>query len=377
MHEILRPVWAEIDLGNFRKNVETVRSLIPPTTRILAVVKANAYGIGAVPASKVALSVPGVEGLAVATPEEAMELREAGIDSVILVLGPVTREATAILAKSEVSVTVTGVDGIRAAEDAGASCKTRCRVHLKIDTGMGRIGFRYGKELDAAIDTLLESPHVEFEGIFTHFAAADTDKEYTEHQLKEFRRAVARVREKGLKPKYVHAANSAAIMDLPDAHLDLVRPGIMLYGCYPDPSLAGKAPLYPVLSLHARVTHVKTVPPGTYIGYGKTFRTTAETTIATIPIGYADGYPRMLSNRGTVLIGGKRYPIAGRVCMDQLMVDVGVDSGVKVGDKVTLIGSDGDESITPDDIAELSGTISHEILTGISARVPRKYIWPC
>jgi len=373
MHQLLRPVWAEISLGNFKKNIETVRSLISGKTRIMAVVKANAYGIGAAQASKAALAVPGVVALAVATPEEALQLRDAGISCTILVLGPSTPEATEVLARRQVSVTVTSADGIKAAEKAGALISRKTLIHLKIETGMGRVGFRPGDELEEALRVIRKANHLEIEGMFTHFAAADTDKAYTIRQWEVFERSIEQVRATGIVPKYIHASNSAAIMDFPSSHLDLVRPGIMLYGCYPDPSLSTKATLYPVVSLYARISHIKRVPKGTYIGYGKTYQTQRETTIATLPIGYADGYPRLLSNKGSVLIRGKRYPIVGRVCMDQTMVDLG-DDDAKIGERVTLIGTDANETISLDEIAQICQTISHEILTGLSPRVPRIYV---
>jgi alanine racemase len=372
--EPLRPVWAEIDLGNFKKNLQVVRGLIPASTQILAVVKANAYGIGAVPASRAALEVPGVVGLAVATPEEAIELRGESIDCGILVLGPVTPRGARALADLSVSMAVTSITGIQSVEDAGKSIGRKTKIHIKVETGMGRTGFMPGPELQKALDLLQECNYVELEGIFTHFSAADVNKEYTMNQWSNFNMAVEQASQAQIRPRYVHAANSAAILDFPETHLDLVRPGIMIYGSYPDQSLAGKAPLYPVFSLKARVSYVKYVGPGSYIGYGMTYRTGSTTTIATVPLGYADGYPRLLSNRGSVLIRGRRYPIAGRICMDQLMIDLGGATDIEPGELVTLIGQDGTDCITVDDVAELAQTIAHEILTGIAPRVPRIYI---
>jgi alanine racemase len=372
--EPLRPVWAEIDLGNFKKNLQVVQGLIPASTQIIAVVKANAYGIGAVPASRAALEVPGVMGLAVATPEEAIELRSESIDCGILVLGPVTPGGARALADLSVSMAVTSTMGIQSAEEAGKSIGRKTKIHIKVETGMGRTGFMPGPELQKALDLLQQCNYVEVEGIFTHFSAADVNKKYTMNQWSNFNTAVEQASQAHIRPRYLHAANSAAILDFPESHLDLVRPGIMIYGSYPDQSLAGKAPLYPVFSLKARVSYVKHVGPGSYIGYGMTYRTGSGTTIATVPIGYADGYPRLLSNRGSVLIKGRRYPIAGRICMDQLMIDLGGTTDVEPGELVTLIGQDGTECITVDEVAELAQTIAHEILTGIAPRVPRIYM---
>ncbi len=372
--EPLRPVWAEIDLGNFKKNLEVVRGLIPASTQIIAVVKANAYGIGAAPASRAALEVPGVVGLAVATPEEAVELRNEEIDCGILVLGPVTPEGARALVGLNVSMAVTSTLGIQSAQDAAKSTGRRAKIHIKVETGMGRTGFTPGPQLQKALDLLQECNCVEVEGMFTHFSAADVNKAYTMNQWSAFSMAVEQASRADIRPRYLHAANSAAILDFPESHLDLVRPGIMIYGSYPDQSLAEKAPLYPVFSLKARVSYVKHVGPESYIGYGMTYRTGSSTTIATVPLGYADGYPRLLSNRGTVLIKGRRYPIAGRICMDQLMVDLGATADIGPGELVTLIGQDGTEYITVDDVAELAQTIAHEVLTGIGPRVPRFYI---
>lgn len=369
----LRPVWAEINLNNFKKNIHVVRSLIPETCHIMAVVKANAYGIGAIPASQAALEA-GAEWLAVATPDEGVEILEALPGCNLLVLGPVTDKAAEVLINLGASLTVTSIEGLLDANDAGKRLGKKGKVHIKIDTGMGRIGFRPGDELEQALDTVTRCDNLEVQGVFTHFAVADVDPEYTETQLSRFDYGVNQLSKKGIRPRYVHAANSAGILAWPKSHYDLVRPGIMLYGCYPNQSLADKAPLYPVLSLKARISHVKPVSAGMKIGYGITYETQGDTVIATVPIGYADGYRRALSNKGWVLIGGKRYPIAGRICMDQLMVDVGEGNNVHPGDVVTLIGQDGEECVTLDEVANLVETITHEILTGITCRVPRIYV---
>ena len=369
----LRPTWAEINLANFRSNLETVGRLIPPETGILAVVKANGYGIGAMEASKAALAVPRVLGLAVATPDEALELRDNGIQGLVLVLGPVTPEAAVVMAEREVSFAATSVEGVRAAQQAAHATGKKVKIHLKIETGMGRVGMTPGRELGEALASLSDAPDVVVEGVFTHFAVSDTDKVYTSHQMDTFEIALGQLSQAGIRPRFRHAANSAAVLDFPRSHLDLVRPGIVLYGSYPDQSLSGKADIKPVLSLLSRVSHVKRVPAGYSVGYGRTYITPRSTTIATVPIGYADGYPRLLSGRGSVLIRGKRFPLAGRVCMDQIMVDVG-DEAVEVGDLVTLIGTQGSETITVDEVAALSETIAHEVLTGIGSRVPRTYV---
>jgi len=372
LQQPLRPTWAEVNLANFKENILAAARLAPGAG-VMPVVKANAYGIGAAEASRAALSLPVVKGLAVATPDEAVQLRDAGIEAMVLVLGPLTAEATRVMVERDISFAVTSLEGLRYAQEAAASVRRRARVHLKIETGMGRVGMSPGPELGAALAEIASLPNVETEGMFTHFSAADVDREYTVQQMEAFEHALLQAQEAGVRPKYRHAANSAAILDFPRAHLDLVRPGIMIYGSYPDESLSSKAVLKPVLSLVSHVSHVKRVPAGYSIGYGRTYITTKPTTIVTIPAGYADGYPRLCSGRGFMLLHGKRFPIAGRVCMDQTMLDVG-DEQVKRGDRVTLIGTDGDATVTVDEVAALSGTIAHEVLTGLTARVPRIYV---
>lgn len=371
--KLLRPVWAEVNLDNFRKNICSVARVLSENTRIMVVVKANAYGIGAVQAGREALSVDKVSSLAVATPEEALKLRENGLQIPILVLGFVTKEGMEALLRASVSFTVTATKSIRYAQEVASRLNTRAHIHLKIDTGMGRLGFPAESLPEDLASTLHECGNVFVEGIFTHFAAADEEEEYTEKQLSLFNQFIEKLRKKKIYPKYIHAANSAAILKYPNTHLDLVRPGIILYGSCPDVESPVRKHILPVLSLYARVSHVKQVKAGSYIGYGITFQAARETTIVTVPLGYADGYPRILSNRGFVLIKGKKYPIAGRVCMDQFMVDVGNDQ-VNTGDIVTLLGRDGQEEITVDMLAGMAQTISNEILTGLGPRVPRKYV---
>lgn len=368
---LLRPVWADVDLAAFRANVQAVAGLIPKGAGVMPVIKANGYGIGATAAARAVRDLPSVVGFAVATPEEALNLRAGGIEESILVLGPVTQDAAGELARAGISLTVASVRGLRDAITAGREAGLRPRVHLKIDTGMGRVGLQPGPEVDEALDVLGQGG-ADLEGVFTHFSAADVDRAYTLRQLRIFRETLRGIEGRGLRPKYRHASNSAGILDFPEAHFDLVRPGIVIYGSFPDKSLEGKVTMRPVLSLHARVSHVKKVPAGTDIGYGRAYTTTRPTTIATIPIGYADGYPRLLSGKGSVLIRGKRYSLAGRVCMDQTMIDVG-SGDVAVGDLVTLIGTQGENTISVDDVAGAAQTIAHEILTGLSERVPRVY----
>ena len=369
---MLRPTWAEIDLDNFCDNIRAIARLTSPASHLLAVIKADGYGCGSVPCALAALKEPKVKGVAVATPDEALELRGAGVPGMILVLGPSTPEAILELVAHDVSATVTDISGIEAMERAGLATGKKSRLHLKVDTGMSRLGFRPGREIDQACALLRKSSGIHLEGVYTHFAAADEDEEYTKFQWRLFQTALGQLQAAGLRPAYKHAANSAAILSMPESHLDLVRPGIMLYGSIPGQKNSGKIPLKPVLTLKSRVAYVKRVPPGTSVGYGRAYTAAEETTIATVPIGYADGYPRNLSGVAPVLIRGRRHKLAGRVCMDQIMVDTR-DIMCETGDLVTLIGRDGQETITADEIASLAGTIVHEILTGIGKRVPRVY----
>lgn len=371
---MLRPTWAEIDLEAFQSNLRTAVDATEAGVGVLAVIKADAYGCGALACAAVARDVPGVEGLAVATPDEALELRDHGISDTIVVLGPTPADAMEELVKRDVSVTVTDIAGIEALGAAGRKLRTKARAHLKVDTGMSRLGLRPGRELGEALAVLGECPAIDLEGVFTHFASSDEDEEYTRYQLNLFRRALEQVETAGLKPRYRHAANSAAIMFHQESHFDLVRPGIMLYGSLPGRPFPPGVSLRPVLSWKTRIAYIKTVPAGTSVGYGRTYVTDSESVIATLPVGYADGYPRSLSNSAPVLIAGKRLQVAGRVCMDQLMVDVG-NTPCGVGDEVTLIGDDGVARVTVDELARLAGTIPHEILTGIGKRVPRVYRW--
>jgi alanine racemase len=369
-----RPAWAEISLVNFKNNLQMVTDAIPATTGILAVVKANAYGIGAIEAAKLALTVNKVVGLAVATPDEALQLRDQGLDCMILVLGPSTPDGIRVLVRNDISVTVASEEALKAANRTALSLGRKARIHLKVDTGMGRIGFLPGQEFESILDLLRSLSNVDIEGLFTHFSVADVDKEYTEHQISIFERARLQLSEAGIVPTFCHAANSAAIFAYPESHYDLVRPGIVLYGSLPDPSMSQIIRPLPVISIKARITHVKRVPPGTSIGYGRTFTTEKKTVIGTIPIGYADGYPRLLSNRGSVLVRGKRRPIVGRVCMDQMMFDAGDMDDLSVGEIVTLIGNHGNEVITVQEVADLANTIPHEVLTGLAPRLHRIYV---
>ncbi len=370
----LRPVWGEIDLGAVRANVAALAALASPA-RLLAVVKADGYGHGAVPVAEAALEA-GAAWLGVALVEEGAALRRAGIDAPILVLSePSPAAADAVVANRLTPVVYTrvGIDALRKAVVAAGN-HDPLAVHLKVDTGMHRAGCAV-EDASALAQVIDASPELALEGICTHLAVADEPAlAYTDEQLDRFDAVLAELEASGTRPPIVHAANSAGLLAHPRSHYDLVRVGIALYGVAPAAELADRADLRPVLALRAQVSHVKDLPAGAGVSYGLRYELPRAARVATIPVGYADGVPRNLGlGGGAVLIGGRRCPIAGSVTMDQLMADVG-DLDVAVGDDVVLLGAQGDEVITASEWADHVGTIAYEIVTGIGPRVPRRYM---
>jgi alanine racemase len=362
-----RPAWADIDLGAITSNTAALRELVAPAA-VCAVVKANGYGHGAVEAATAALA-GGATWLAVAFVEEGIALREAGIDAPVLLLSEPAIPAMATTVAHGLTPTVYSVTGVHAARDAGAVA-----VHLKVDTGMHRVGAQPAWLAEVA-RAIVES-QMQLEGFWTHLAVADEpDKDATtKEQLRRFDDARDVIAAAGLVPEMVHAANSAGAIAHPAARFDLVRCGIAVYGVPPSPAVDGRDALRPAMSVVAEVTHVRRVDAGEGISYGHRYVTPAETTIATVPLGYADGVPRRLGVEGApVLIGGQRRPIAGVVTMDQLMVDCGPDAAVAVGDEVVLIGRQGDAEITAEDWAGRLDTIGYEVVCGIGPRVKRRY----
>lgn len=372
----MRPVWAEVDLGAISANVAALRAMAAPAA-MCAVVKADGYGHGAVPSARAALA-GGADVLAVALVSEGVELREAGIESVVMVLSQASADEIDTLVAADLDATVytaSGVAGIAdAARRSSRPAEHPVRVHLKVDTGMHRVGV--APEGAVALARMVaDEPALELRSVFTHCAVADEPgNPFTAAQLERFDAVLADLGAAGIEVPCNHAANTAAAIDHPDARRGLVRCGIGIYGLDPSPALAGRVELRPALSLHARVSHVKRVAAGEGISYGLRYRPAAETTIATVPLGYADGLPRRLGSQGgTVLVGGVARPIAGSVTMDQILVDCG-DDPVEVGDEVVLIGRQGDAVIGAEDWAELLDTIAYEIVCGISPRVPRRYL---
>ena len=362
-----RPTVAEIDLDAIRHNVRVVR---PRDAGVMAVVKSNGYGHGAVPCARAALE-GGASWLGVALVEEGLSLREAGIEAPVLVLSefPPGAEKDALAAGLTPTVyTEAGLDGLsQVARDLGVAA----RVHLKVDTGMHRVGL-YPPEKTVSFARRILDSGLELEGLWTHFARSEEDEETTHDQLGRFLKVSRTLEESGIDPPVRHAANSAAAALYPDSHFDLVRIGIATYGLEPGPGVGWDEKLHPALSWRSAVTVARTLPAGERLSYGHTYGLDREATVATVPVGYADGYPRALSNRAHVLIRGKRRRVAGTVTMDQLMVDCG-DDPVQAGDEVVLIGSQGDEEVTAWELARLAGTIGYEIVCGISERVPREY----
>ena len=380
-------VWAEIDVTAISHNVAELRRITHPDAELMIAVKANGYGHGAVETARAALA-GGATRLGVARVEEALELRKAGIEAPILICGYTPPAQAPQLAAQDLWASVFSLEGARRLSSA-LKKNQRLVIHLKLDTGMGRLGLLPDPPRTDAIDgtrprqrTVNEIVHIgrlhnlALEGIWTHFAASDAaDKSYTQIQLEHFKRLVGEVEEAGLTIPIHHAANSGAIIDLPQSHMDMVRAGITAYGLYPSDNVKKKRlDLKPALQLKARIVHLKRVPQGAKISYGCTWEAKHATNIATIAVGYGDGFSRALSNRGAMLVGGKRAPIIGRVCMDLTMIDVGINTEAKVGDEVVIIGRQGDQMITTDEIAQKLNTINYEVVTNLMARVPRVFV---
>jgi alanine racemase len=367
-----RPTFCFIDLDALRWNFRQIRSTVGTQVKVLSMVKANGYGHGA-PAVAKALAAEGSEAFGVATLEEGLELRQAGISSPILVLAGAYPEQVEQFLTNRLTPVVHALLSLQELDAAVRRHDQILNVHLKVDTGMGRLGF-LPAEIDSWLPQLKSLKALRLEGVFSHFSHAESvEGDYTRKQLATFSETVSRLRCEGIAPSLIHLANSAATITLSAAYFDMVRPGLMLYGIYPSPKMASQIALRPVLSWTTRILQIKKVRPGTSISYGQTFITQRESRIATLPIGYADGYPRLLSNCGEVLIKGKRAPIAGRVCMDLTMIDVTDIEETQQGDEVVLLGRQGDAEISADEMAAWSNTISYEILTSIGARVPRIY----
>jgi|AGTN01.1.fsa_nt_gi alanine racemase len=369
---LIRPTYAIVDLEAIRSNVRNIKSALPARTMFCAVDKADGYGHGSVMVASAAIEA-GADWIAVAIPEEAAPLREEGIKAPILVLGPSNLSQWRLAAELDLSMVVASEDCVQCARCVSRETGKPMRLHLKADTGMNRIGVRSERELDRILDMIESEPGLLLEGLMTHFATADeADKAYTTLQNERFKSFARQVNRRGLSP-VLHAANSGGAIDCPDTAYDMVRVGIALYGCYPSDEVCKNIRLKPAMSVHTQISFIKAVEAGAKLSYGCTFTAQKEMRVATLPIGYADGYNRLLSNRGEVLIRGRRARVVGRVCMDQILVDVTDIEDVKLHDEAVCIGKQGKDEITAEEIANLCGTVNYEILCAISPRVPRLY----
>ncbi len=366
-------VWAEIDLDAVLYNMASMERKLKKGTKIMAVVKADGYGHGAVQIAQAIDSLPCLYGYAVANPEEGIELRRHGITKPILILGYVFPEQYAQLIREDLATAVFTESMAKELSDTAAKEGRQAKIHFAVDTGMSRIGYQVTEEAADEMARIADLPHIMVEGIFTHFARADeADKASAYAQLSRFEQMIAMLLARGVTIPLHHCSNSAGIMELPEAQMELVRAGITLYGLLPSLEVdRGKLPLRPVMSMKTRVSYIKELPAGREISYGGTYITKKKERIATIPVGYADGYARGLSGKGYVLIHGRRAPICGRICMDQFMVDVTDMESVTVGDTVTLIGADHEEQITVEELGALSGRFNYEFVCDITKRVPR------
>ena len=373
-NRVNRPVWVEVDLEKIKYNFKKIKENVSRETLIMAVVKANAYGHGVIPVVK-KLITAGCDRLAVALPEEGKQIREAGFDQIpIHILGEVLPHQISMLFDNNLIPTISKLKTIKEINSIAKKKELKKKVHIKIDTGMGRIGI-FPKDVLEFINEIKNLSNIQIEGLMTHFANADEkDKEYTRKQWNEFVNIISLLENNNIKIPLKHVANSATIMDLPEMELDMVRPGIMLYGLNPSSEINSNLKLKSALSWKARIMYLKEVSAGSGISYGTTFVTSKRSKIATLPLGYADGYSRLLSNKAEVLIQGKRVPVVGNVCMDQFMVDVSEIKDVNIGDEVVLIGKQKNEEIKATELAEIMGTINYEIVCNISDRIPRKYV---
>ena len=374
--ESYQRVWAEVDLDAIWENMVHMKENIAENTKILAVIKTDGYGHGGVPIAKMLEQLDFMFGYAAATYEEAHVLREAGVKKPILILGYTFPYCYEELIREEIRPAVYRRDTVEELVAAAAKVGQKAKVHIKVDTGMGRIGITPDEEGLEFVRFLMGHPELEVEGIFTHFAKSDEeDKTSAYNQLALFQNFIDRIQtELGLTIPVKHCSNSAAILEMPQANMDMVRAGITTYGLYPFEEVSKDiVPLRAAMSLYSHIVYCKTIHAGQSVSYGGLFTAQKDTRVATIPVGYGDGYPRSLSGKGYVLIRGKKAPILGRVCMDQFMVDISEIPGVMEGDKVTLLGVDGTERITAEELGELSGRFNYEFVCDLGKRIPRVY----
>lgn len=367
-----RQTWVEVDLSSLEHNYRAIRSHLSKNIKVMAAVKANAYGHGIVEVSR-KLDKCGIDYFGVASIEEALSIRRAGIKRPILNLGVYLKGDLDAILENDIISTVTDYELAKKLDRTARKKKKKARVHIKIDTGMGRLGI-WHKEAEEFVLKLCSLRNIDAEGIYTHFPSADSDEEFTRSQISVFCSIISKLSVKGIEIPVKHLANSMAVVGFQDSHFNLVRPGLALYGLHPKYELLGKINLKPVLSFKSKIAFLKSVDKGRSISYGRTYVTEKDSVIATLPVGYGDGYNRLLSNHGRVLIGGQFCNVTGVVCMDQTMVDVTGLKKVSVEDEVVLIGSQGKNIIRAEDIARQCRTIPYEVVCWISPRVPRFYI---
>jgi alanine racemase len=364
---------AEVNLEAIRANLRAIRAKVGEGVRIMAVVKANAYGHGAARVAFAALDA-GADIFGVAHIEEAVELRDSGITTPILILGMSSPEEAPGIVANDVTASVCDMDLASALASSATSLGRRARIHVKVDTGMGRIGVRVDSALGFTRE-LSRLPSLSVEGIFTHFPCSDEeDTEFTTGQIGSFRNMLDQLSAEGIRPPIAHSANSGAVLDYVDSYFDMVRPGLLMYGCYPSPSVGKSISVMPALTFRTRMVFIKEIDEHDSVSYGRTFRASRKTRVATIPVGYADGFIRRLSNQGQAIVGGRRVPVIGRVCMDQTMLDISDVPNARVGDEVILYGSQLGETISVEEVAGLVETAPHDVLCAIGQRVPRVYL---
>lgn len=367
---IIRPTYAEISLERLRQNFQAIQSQVAPAM-FMAVLKANAYGHGMVEIAR-HVEAWGADYLGVAVLEEGLLLREIGIQAPILVMGGMLGNQVPQFLHNDLTLTASSIEKLEQIDEAAGALKRKARVHLKIDTGMERIGVHYYNAA-SLLEASLNCQNVQIEGIYSHFANADAaDLSSARLQLERFQEILHFYERRSLPTPLRHMANSGAVLQLPESYLDLVRPGILFYGVYPSPEVQKSIQVYPALTWKSQVVYFKVVQANTPVSYGWTWQSDHMIRVVTVPVGYGDGYFRSMSNKASVLLNGKKYPQIGRVCMDQIMVNIEWDSAYN-GDEVLLVGESGGERISVEDLAEWAGTIPYEILTNINTRVPRVY----
>lgn len=373
MYEYHR-LLAEIDLDAIGNNIREIRRRLNTGTKLMAVVKADAYGHGAEEVSKVCL-YNGADQLAVATCDEGVQIRQWSIQVPVLVLGNTVEGQLETIINYSLTQAVFRYETAKLMSDIAVKLGKTALVHIKIDTGMSRIGFMPTDKSIEEIEKIFKLPNIKVTGMFTHFATADEkDKTFTKVQYKKFRYVTDRLNEKGYSGFIRHCANSGAILDMPELGLDMARAGIIIYGLYPSSQVTHPINLKPAMSLKSQISYVKDLEKNVSVGYGRTYFTTHKTKVATIPIGYADGYSRAFSNKSRVIIKGKYAPVIGNVCMDQMMADVSDIPDAVAGDSVIIMGRDGKNNVSAEELAEIAGTINYEIVCNVGKRVPRVYI---